>query len=1496
MTLILLSVGIPASLFIGLSLPPVQKWIKETVAGRLSETLDSEVKIRDLAISPFNRVTLFGVAVTDAYGEEAIAIQRLGAGISLTDLIFFGDIVINYIEIIGLDGRLYKENPQSELNISNIIEALKPKEDKDEEKAFRLSINSILLRNIDFRYDVLSESKSDDGRFNRNHVGISNLRADISIPVLSNNTYAADVYRLALEESSGFRIDDLHGRFFLGSDSVTVSNLGVVLPRSKLNFNDVKLEFNDSTDLRTALQHNILTFKTENPSYVTPADLSCFFIPLSNLTRPLDIDLELTGSAREVQLHPLRITSPGTKDFTLEISGKAYNLLDNKDRRIEISHLDVESSGDWVNTLLPLTVSAKVKDIVRNAGDFILSGIIDFDDKSAGADMKIETEAGIVSMDAKAFYDFENNGFKPKKFSAEILLDELGLGQLLGNKDIGKIAAEIRTEGKFVHGKYPESETEINVSSFAYKNYDYNDIVAEISTAANEITASLVVNDTALTFDMEAAYAEGHSKNGDITLNILNFNPFELNLIESDKRYSFSGEINANISGSDVDDITGNLEIDNLWIEQNGEKELLTESTSFSVEGLPEEKVIRVTGDRINMAAEGQIYFSSLKDNFLSIFGSIMPSLYSARPDKNVDLRQNFSYSISLDHTEWIDKYIKLPISSLDKVYITGSVNCREKDLSLNLTAPYLRQGNKLIEGTGLNLTIDEGTTGSLNLNTLIPTKSGMMDFTFESSILPDNLDNSIRWRIGEEEKFHGDISFDATLSRSSSHLFRDNGNSVDAEINLRQSSLTFNDSMWTVLPSRIDIHGKEFIKVDNFTASRHGQYVNINGLVSPESDDVLEVTLDNINLDYVFETLAINNVTIGGDATGQFSGSGLLSPEPHIFTDGLIVKGISYNASVVGDAFIKSGWNAVARAIEIDADITQPNARHTFIRGEILPLNDSLDLRFYPDKVEVGFLKPYMQAFTKDITGYASGEARLFGNFHDIDLTGRLLADSVRSTIDFTNVTYIVSDSVIIIPGLIKLQDLTLTDEYGHRAVFSGKVEHEHFRSPVFEFNLTEAQDLLVFNEPEINNPKWFGRVFGNGSATVKGGPGFVDITCDISTARGTTFTFVLDDRQNAGEYSFITFRDRDYLSIRDSLLLADTTPQLVKEFRSRQRKLINESSSRYDLDFNINVTPEAQMNLIMDPAGGDRIRAYGNGDIRMSYGSNDEDLKIYGTYTLTRGDYNFSLQEIIIKDFTIREGSSISFRGNPYQAILDITAVYALTANLSDLDTQFLEDKDISRTNVPVHALLHVAGDLNAPDISFDMEFPTLTQDVYRKVRSIVSTEDMMNRQMIYLLALNRFYTPEYIQSATKGNELISVASSTLSSQLSNILGQISDKWSIAPSIRSERSDFADMEVDVALSSSLLNNRLLLNGNFGYRDKMLNTNQFIGDFDVEYLLNRKGTLRLKAYNRYNDRNFYFKTAATTQGVGIMVKHDFDSFLNFLGMFRKNKENEEKN
>ena len=297
------------------------------------------------------------------------------------------------------------------------------------------------------------------------------------------------------------------------------------------------------------------------------------------------------------------------------------------------------------------------------------------------------------------------------------------------------------------------------------------------------------------------------------------------------------------------------------------------------------------------------------------------------------------------------------------------------------------------------------------------------------------------------------------------------------------------------------------------------------------------------------------------------------------------------------------------------------------------------------------------------------------------------------------------------------------------------------------------------------------------------------------------------------------------------------------------------------------------------MDPAGGDYIRAGGTGNLRLHYDSTGSLFEMFGKYQLDKGSYHFTLQDVIVRDFDIDQGSVISFNGDPYNAQIDIKAHAKVNANLLDLDESFAQDRDLNRTNVPVYAMLYVKGDLEEHDISFDIDVPTLSTEAKAKVKTAVNTDDQKSRQIIYLLTLGRFYTPDYMNSSTRSNEFTSVASTTITSKLSSMLGQLSDNWSIAPAVRTDRGDFSDVQVDVALSSQLLNNRLLLNGNFGYRDNTYNTQNtnFIGDFDLEYLLNRKGTVRLKAYNHFNDQNLYVRNAMTTQGVGIVFKHDFD-------------------
>ncbi|MDE5785251.1 MAG: translocation/assembly module TamB, partial [Duncaniella sp.] len=828
-------------------------------------------------------------------------------------------------------------------------------------------------------------------------------------------------------------------------------------------------------------------------------------------------------------------------------------------------------------------------------------------------------------------------------------------------------------------------------------------------------------------------------------------------------------------------------------------------------------------------------------------------------------------------------RYFNIPVEVIDDARVWGAIDNDRLKIDVNVEAPYLWRRGKLIENTSLSAVLDgHEKRSSLRASSTMPSKYGPMTLNINSDGGVDNVLAGLRWHIDAPGKYDGALRVNTVFYRDSTV----EEIPLCSRVDVLNSRIVFNDTVWEVAPSAVSLTPGR-IAVNNFHIGRQGQQLDINGAVTADSTDILSVKLRNIDLGYVFETLGINHVTFGGIATGNFYASQLFKESRSMYTPDLKVKGFSYNGCILGDAEIKSEWIPDIQGISIVADITESGGDHTIADGVIRPVASELDFNFDARQLPVGFLNPFMEAFAEDVTGRASGQARLFGTFHDINLSGRLLAEDLSLRVKFTNTLYNVArDSVIIVPGRIAFDNILLRDRYDNTALLSGELTHNSFHDASFRFDVTDAHDLLCYDISErMTTDSWFGRVFGSGSVMIRGVPGMINIGVNLATAPHTVFTLKLDDSQSAEEYDFITFHDRDKAR-KDSIAALDPLPLMIRELRNRRNNEEAGPPTEYVLDFNLDVTPAATLNIIMDPVSGDKISAVGNGHMRMNYASTG-DFKIFGNYNINRGSYNFTLQDIILKDFTLADGSSIKFSGNPDAAQLDLKATYTVNANLTDLDESFSQDKELNRTNVPVNAVLLVKGDMRQPDIDFDLEFPTLTRDVDRKVRSIVSTEEMMNRQIIYLLALNRFYTPDYM-NATRGNELVSVASSTISSQLSSMLGQLSDKWSIAPNFRSDRGDFSDVEVDVALSSHLLNNRLLLNGNFGYRDKSLNNNSFIGDFDIRYLLNRTGTISLKAYNRYNDQNYYLKSALTTQGIGVVFKRDFDNWLEFLNPFRR--------
>lgn len=1476
-TAIVAVIVVYGSLYVLLSIPAVQNKLKDYGERELSKFLKTNVEIGGISIKPFNQLILYDVRIPDQKGHQMLTVDKLGAGIKMRELLANRRIVFSYGQLVGLHGQITRQNKNSPLNIQFLIDAFKSKDNKPPKK-FDIAIHNIVIRKSELSYHILSEPRL--AKFDKNHVQLYNLRADIDLPQLKNNDFKIDIKRLSFNEKSGLVVSDFASRVKIDSIQATASNILIRLPGTVLKPNDFTVRYDSLKNIGKAIKqlpiHLIL-----QKNVVTPSDFKSFVPALAKFKNPLLVTFIVDGTFQELHISSLKIAS-SNRAFTLDVNGTLQHLDKPADLTFHIPHLKFDALASDIAALTAelIKLNPHVKSILSRCGDLHLMCSTSGSMNHIMLNGNIGTSLGEVHFTDG--YAHRQNGVL--NLSGHVFTSQFALGKLL--HQVGKLGEvslntnfKMAIQGKELKNGYLQG----HIPFVDYKGYRYHNITVDLKHAVNAYTGSLSIDDPHGKLHATGkAVLEGKKSRMKLNLVADQFNLSKLKL-SANGDYTVSMKLNTAFAGNSLDNATGSLEVSDITCQLPSGKTYKINHMNILASNDSYPQKITLNSDFIQGAIEGSFKFSNLIPSLKGMLSRVFPLIFTQTVTSAKPYASNkFKFKFNLYPNDAFASLVKLPVKLLYKATLSGQVDVPNHQMNASLAAPYLLQGKNIIEGTSVQINYDTETQLQMVAHALYPSKNGKIALQLNAVGANGQIDSNIGWKYNRKHDFHGNLITSISLSRAKNR-------SIQAQVNINPSEILVNDTVWNVQQGSL-AYSHHRLRVDSLQVTRDKQFIHVQGNVSNVPQDELTLQIKDIDLDYIFETLNINHVKFGGQGTGKFFASSLLSKNPRLETPDLHIDNMKYNDALMGNADIQSYWDNKNKAVAIDCDLSQANGRHSLIKGSIFPSQDSLYFDFRANRANVEFMKPFMEAFTSDVKGQVSGHAVLYGNFHDIDLYGDLFVEDLLFKLDFSNVYYSCTDSIRIKPGIIKFKNVKIRDRDQNEATMSGWVSHDHFHSPSFNFTVTDARNLLCYDTNASLNTVWYGTIYGNGSAVIDGVPGTVNIKVNMQSAPRSKFTFVLSDSESANEYTFITYRDRNRLNApKDTASQtpgSDTIPEIVKQLTRKITKQQESTPTKYKIDIQGDITPDLQMTLVMDPVGGDKIKATGVGNLRMSYDNSDELLAMYGKYTLDKGNYNFTLQDIIIKDFTIKDGSSISFLGNPYKANLDIEAIYSLNANIKDLDASFASDPEINRTNVPVHALLKAKGEMSHPDISFDLEFPTLTSDAYRKIKSIISTEDMMNRQIIYLLALNRFYTPDYMNNTSSNNEFGSVASSTISSQLSSILGQIDENWSISPNFRTEKGDFSDMEVDLALSSQLLNNRLLFNGNFGYRDNAFNSknSNFIGDFDIEYLLNKKGTIRLKAYNHFNDQNyFYVRNAMTTQGVGVMFKHDFDKWFDFL-------------
>ena len=426
-----------------------------------------------------------------------------------------------------------------------------------------------------------------------------------------------------------------------------------------------------------------------------------------------------------------------------------------------------------------------------------------------------------------------------------------------------------------VSGKERHGNAEMALGRITLKGHELSALGAEL-TIDNDIAGGKIgVDDRDLSMLLDGSVSLDRGLPAiTLTADVARLCPDRLGLWGKYPGAVISGNIDIDIEGPDLRSMDGHATVSDLSLKPADGEALTMSRLCLTARRLDDETSrLDLESDWLDGSMLGEFDFPFLGEAVMDIVSEAFPALLPAYARGDLEERQarsaasrgglmatnDFMFDFTIKETERLAEFFRLPVSVIYPVTIKGGVCQQTHDLELNLSAPYLRQGSKLIEHTSLSAYIDgEEGRGRLDFLTTAPTKGGPMTVSLSASGGDNRLGSTLEWKIDRDRMYEGRLRVAAGFARDDEGL--------TTTVGLRKSSLTFNDSTWTVAPATVVIRGKE-VDVDGIHASHGQQFVKINGKVSPDPTALLTLDLRHFSLDYLFESLGIDAAMLGGDA-----------------------------------------------------------------------------------------------------------------------------------------------------------------------------------------------------------------------------------------------------------------------------------------------------------------------------------------------------------------------------------------------------------------------------------------------------------------------------------------------------------------------------------------------------------------------------------------------------------------------------------------------------
>lgn len=1478
---ILATVIIIYTLLLGLlNFSPTEHALARYVAKVLGEKMNTEVMIGNIEIGLFNRVVLKEVCIKDRLNKPLVKAKDISVKLSIRSL-FEHQLTLRTISLLDADINLYKQHADSAANYQFVLDAFSSKE-KKKKSQLNIRINSVIVRRTNVTYNELYKPLK-KGKLDLSHIDVNQANANISLKSLTPENIHLRVRSLSLKEHSGLKIDQLHFDVLADRQKANIRNFLLKTPHSNFEIKHLQAKYDSSNGF--AKMWSTVSLNTHIKNWIlSTSDLRPFIEIPSNIDLALRLSTQINISKnnavfKDVSIDDMKQRFNITSTLKLFRNGGTFDSLQLQLQRFHAKQDFINQVANWTHQ------SPEIQQILSRVGDLDVNGKTTLTSKQNGTlQLNVQSSIGKIIADGTFYNKQVDASMETVNLRPDLLLLERKMPT-----DINLLT---RIRANLQDIKNPVAHIEAELRSALWNEYRIKSIQTTANYDTGVLSAMLKSNDpnAALNATLSVVFDKKNKPTSvKLQSSILNIMPHALGISTPYGQARFSAQIDADIKAFKVPVPIGYVKVKDFKIvgAPRGNFACNNFKVEISEESSTNQKLI-VRSDFVDANLSGMLSVDRMKNGLLSILHRSIPGI-SAKPLYPSADYDQWRINAQFKDAEVLNKMMGLDFEMEGAINVMGMLDASSSgQTSLTLYADNLNIGGNVFEKPSLYIVGKEA-----DYHCLIQTHKSFSgrDYKVAANLSTHNgeLTSKLEWNGNKEDNYHG--SFECVTR------FLDSATSPEFDMYIRPSQFTLADTIWNIASGHVS-HINKNISISNVELSHENQSLRIDGNIGPEKNDSIVAKLQNINIEYILDLVNFNAVSLGGQASGNivYTQSNQ-NPQLHAT---LLVPDFTFNHGMMGKANIYGEWNKMNNRINLNADMRLPNSTGygTKVTGYVSLAEKALDLHIQANHTRLLFLRRYINDLFDNFDGDATGYVRLFGPFKKLDFEGNVNANCAAKVLS-TGVEYKLTDGrVDFAPGKFVFNDFTISDMKKGNGKAFGELRHTHLKNLNYDFNIT-ANNMLCYNKEKDNDMPFYSTTTGTGDIKLSGRPKFFSADINLRPVTPTTFVYDLGTQ---------TSLSKDDRMIRFHALTNDDNKETLFSQRIKIDTIaapVAPPSSVTDddygtditLNFLIDASPSAQLSIITDPRSGDVLTVHGNGTLRATW-HNKGRFELFGNYNLTHGEYKVSLQDIIRKNLVIQPGSFITFSGNPLDAALALKTVYTVNGvSLNDLNY----GAGFSNKTVRADCILNIGGFARSPQVTFDLDLHNISEDEKQMVRQLISTDEDMSKQVMCLLGVGRFLTATATTSSgeedTNSSQQSAAAmrsflSTTLTGQLNSVISSAlgnQSKWSFGTNFMPGNEGWNNMEVDGLVQGRLFNDRLLINGNFGYRDNSTYSSNFVGDFDIRYLLTPRGSVNLRAYSETNDR-YFTKSSLTTQGIGITLQRDFNTLRELFKTTRKKR------